>query len=122
MKKIKIKAGNIKVKGELKETSLAEKIFSSLPFSSKANIWGDEIYFEIPVDENVKNGVKDVEKGDIAYWPDGKCMCLFFGQTPISHSGKIIPASEVEVLGKITEGIENLKEVSAGEEIVVEKE
>ncbi len=122
MKKIKIKAGNVEVKGELKETSLAEKIFSSLPFSSKANIWGDEIYFEIPVDEKVKNGVKEVEKGDIAYWPDGKCMCLFFGPTPISHSGKIIPASEVEVLGKITEGIENLKEVSAGEEIVVEKE
>lgn len=122
MKKIKIKAGNVEVKGELKETSLAEKIFSSLPFSSKANIWGDEIYFEIPVDEKVKNGVKEVEKGDIAYWPDGKCMCLFFGPTPISRSGKIIPASEVEVLGKITEGIENLKEVSAGEEIVVEKE
>jgi len=122
MKKIKIKAGNVEVKGELKETSLAEKIFISLPFSSKANIWGDEIYFEIPVDEKVKNGVKEVEKGDIAYWPDGKCMCLFFGPTPISRSGKIIPASEVEVLGKITEGIENLKEVSAGEEIVVEKE
>jgi len=122
MKKIKIKAGNVEVKGELKETSLAEKIFISLPFSSKANIWGDEIYFEIPVDEKVKNGVKKVEKGDIAYWPDGKCMCLFFGPTPISHSGKIIPASEVEVFGKITEGIENLKEVSAGEEIVVEKE
>jgi len=122
MKKIKIKAGEIEIKAELKETPLAEKIFNSLPFSSKVNTWGDEIYFEIPVDEKIENGVKEVEKGDIAYWPEGKCMCLFFGPTPVSHSGKIIPASEVEVFGKITEGIEKLKEVNAGEEIVVEKD
>ena len=122
MKKIKIKAGEIEIKAELKETPLAEKIFNSLPFSSKVNTWGDEIYFEIPVDEKIEDGVKEVEKGDIAYWPEGKCMCLFFGPTPVSHSGKIIPASEVEVFGKITEGIEKLKEVNAGEKIVVEKD
>lgn len=122
MKKIKIKAGNVEVDAKLEETSLAEKIYNSLPISSKVNTWGDEIYFEIPVDEKIENGVKEVEKGDIAYWPDGRCMCLFFGPTPISHSGKIIPASEVEIFGKIIKGIEKLKEVKSGEEIFVEKE
>ncbi|HPP30807.1 MAG TPA: cyclophilin-like fold protein, partial [bacterium] len=68
-KAIVIKAGSVEVKGVLKNTSLAEKIYKALPFNSRARTWGKEIYFEIPVDSAIDEPVEEVEKGDIAYWP-----------------------------------------------------
>ena len=119
MSKIKIKIGEIEIEGEIFETSLGKKIMEKLPFTSKASLWGKEVYFEIPVKEDIEKGQKEVEKGDIAYWPDGHCLCLFFGPTPISSGDKILPASEVEVVGKIKNGIEKLENVRSGEEIEV---
>ncbi|HOV22575.1 MAG TPA: cyclophilin-like fold protein [Candidatus Ratteibacteria bacterium] len=121
MEKIKIKIGNIEVEGEILDTKLGKKIIEKIPFSSKANLWGDEIYFEVDVDEKLEMPVSEVEKGDIGYWPTGKCFCLFFGPTPISYGDKIIPASKVEIVGKITKGIEKLKQVKERDEIIVEK-
>lgn len=120
MNKIKIKIGGIEIEGEIFENNAGKKIVEKLPFSSKASLWGKEVYFPIPVETGIENGKKEVEKGDIAYWPEGKCLCLFFGPTPISSGNKIIPASEVEIVGKITAGIEKLEEVKSGEKIEVQ--
>jgi len=38
---------------------------------------------------------------DVAYWPAGKAICLFFGPTPIGKKGEIKPYSSVNVIGKI---------------------
>ena len=119
MGRVKIKIGEIEIEGEIFETSLGKKIIEKLPFTSKASLWGKEVYFEIPVKEGIEKGQKEVEKGDIAYWPDGHCLCLFFGPTPVSSGDKILPASEVEVVGKIKKGIEKLEDVRSGEEIEV---
>ena len=54
--------------------------------------------FEIAVAEELEDGKKEVERGDIAYWPPGRALCLFWGPTPISSGGRIIPASEVTIL------------------------
>ncbi|HPP30767.1 MAG TPA: cyclophilin-like family protein, partial [bacterium] len=66
--------------------------------------------------------VEEVEKGDIAYWPEGRCLCLFFGPTPISRGEKPIPASAVEVVGKITSDYNELENVRSGDKITVEEE
>lgn len=116
-----IKAGSIVIKGVLRDTSLAEKIYNSIPFTSKARLWGKEIYFEIPVASGIDNPVEEVEKGDIAYWPEGRCLCLFFGPTPISKGESPIPASAVEIVGKITSNYTELEKVCPGEKITVEK-
>ncbi|MCX8081949.1 MAG: cyclophilin-like fold protein [bacterium] len=121
-KKILIKAGSIVVKGIMKDTGLAEKIYNALPFTSKARLWGKEIYFEIPVASGIDEPVEEVEKGDIAYWPEGRCMCLFFGPTPISKGEKPIPASSVEVVGKITSDLNELNKVRSGEKVIIEKD
>ena len=121
MEKIKIKIGEIEIEGEMLDTKLGKKIIEKIPFSSKANLWGDEIYFEVDVDEKLEMPVSEVGKGDIGYWPTGKCLCLFFGPTPISYGDKIIPASKVEIVGKIIKGIEKLKQVKERDEIIVEK-
>jgi len=82
--------------------STVKKLFDSLPFTVGLNLWGDEIYTnESPIIENEENAKPVVELNDVAYWPTGKAICLFFGPTPISKKGEIKPYSPVNVIGKI---------------------
>jgi len=118
---IKIKFEKEEIECEIFETELGKKIYEKLPFNSKARLWGKEIYFEIPLSSGIKNPKNEVEKGDIGYWPEGKCMCLFFGPTPVSKGEKIIPASSVEVIGKIKSDLKILENIKSGERIIVEK-
>ena len=118
--RIVIKIGKNEVEGQMKETPPAKKIYNALPFESRARLWGKEVYFEIPVTSEINSPVNEVERGDIAYWPEGRCLCLFFGPTPISKGEKPIPASEVEVVGKITSDYKELEKVMSGDKITVE--
>ena len=73
-----------------------------LPFTVDLNVWGDEIYTsESPITQPAENAKSLVELNDIAYWPTGKAICLFYGFTPIGKPCEITPASPVNVLGKI---------------------
>ena len=82
--------------------STVKKLFDSLPFTVGLNLWGDEIYTnESPIIENEENAKPVVELNDVAYWPTGKAICLFFGPTTISKKGEIKPYSPVNVIGKI---------------------
>jgi hypothetical protein len=77
-------------------------LLDSLPFSVGINLWGKEIYTdETPVNMTEENAKHLVELNDVAYWPTGKAVCLFYGPTPISKSGEIKPYSPVNVIGKI---------------------
>jgi len=74
----------------------------SLPFTVSLNTWGDEIYpSESPVAQSEENSKEIVDLYDVAYWPTGKAICLFYGSTPIGTSDKITPASPVNIIGKI---------------------
>jgi len=73
-----------------------------LPFSIGINLWGEEIYTnETPIDVPEENAKPIVELNDVAYWPTGKAICLFFGPTPIGNKNEIKPYSPVNVIGKI---------------------
>jgi hypothetical protein len=75
----------------------------SLPFSVSAHIWGEEIYTdESPITQPEENAKDLVELNDVAYWPNGRAICLFFGPTPIGKKGEIKPYSPVNIIGKIT--------------------
>lgn len=100
-KHIKIKAGAIEAKARLNETDTAAKVLKTLPITAGVNIWGDEIYFAIPVSAELENGQETVSLGDIAYWPEGKALCIFFGRTPVSEGDEIRPISAVTVIGQI---------------------
>lgn len=97
----------------------AKAVKLSLPISSKVKTWGDEIYFDTGITAPVVNATTDVNIGDIAYWPDGKAFCIFFGPTPVSSDGKPVPASEVVVIGKADVKPEQLKKVTSGSHILV---
>ena len=75
-----------------------------LPLEVGINVWGEEIYTDkTPMDVDPENSSSLVDRFDVAYWPPGKAICLFFGPTPIGAKGEIRPYSPVNVIGKIKE-------------------
>ncbi len=119
-KKILITIGSIEAEAELNESKTAELIYNSLPIEAKGNFWGDEIYFSIPVKAEPENPKGVVELGDLGYWPPGNAFCIFFGPTPASSGDEIRPASEVNVIGKITGDPKIFKNASLKETIRIE--
>jgi len=122
-RKIFIKIGSLSLPAELNQSPVAEKIWDLLPIRARTSTWGEEIYFRIPLQTQINQPVTEVKKGDIGYWPEGACFCLFFGPTPVSTGEKIIPASPVEIIGKLlAEDWEGLKKVRPNQSVVIEKE
>ena len=119
--KIKITAGSVSQTATLNDSQCARKIWEALPLQASGSTWGDEIYFEIPVACNSENPQETVELGDLGYWLQGSCFCIFFGPTPMSRGNEIRPASAVEVFGKLDGDPKEFKSVGSGEKVVVEK-
>jgi hypothetical protein len=99
----------------------AKAVWEALPIEARANTWGDEIYFGIPVDADPENPREVVELGDIAYWPPGNAFCIFFGRTPASRGDEIRPASAVNVFGKVEGDPKVFKKVRSGERVRIER-
>jgi len=120
--KIKIIIGDLAMEGELNDSATAQKIAKALPITADFNTWGDEIYFTIPVDAKLDDTAREeVEMGDLGYWPTGNAFCIFFGQTPMSKPGKIIPASAVNIIGKVVGDATKFKEVMKENEVILEE-
>ncbi len=120
-REIKITAGRVQVTGELFNTATAEAILEALPIKGQAQRWGGEIYFSIPVSAELEPGARDVlEAGELAYWPTGNALCIFFGKTPASQADEIRAASDVNVFGRISQDPASLHDVENGSEVVVE--
>jgi len=121
MRRIVISAGEVVVTGKLNTTRTADAIWEALPINARANTWGDEIYFSIPVHLGEDDGQEVVELGDLGYWPSGNAFCIFFGPTPASRGDEIRPASAVNVFGHLEDDPLVFKAVRAGTEITIEK-
>ena len=119
--KIAIKIGDLSVNAELNDTLTARKIAEILPLTDSFSTWGEEIYFSIPVTSELDESAKEkVELGDLGYWPAGKAFCIFFGPTPMSGPGEIIPASSVNIVGKVTDDPKKFSKVMSMNEITIE--
>jgi len=122
-KKIKIKAGDVQAGAVLNDSPTAEKIWEALPVEARANTWGDEVYFAIPVKAPLEKTAREVvEVGDLGYWPTGNALCIFFGPTPMSRGKEVRPASAVNLVGRLSGDARIFKKVSAGAKIHIEKE
>ena len=118
---IKITVGELEMEAELNTSPTSKKIAAALPIKSSFDTWGDEIYFTIPVESDLDETAREVvEMGDLGYWPTGKAFCIFFGQTPASQPGKIVPASAVNVIGRVAGDAGRFKEVMDLREIILE--
>ena len=90
-----------------------EAVTKGLPLEGRAALWKQEVYFEIPVKMGEEKAEPTVEKGAIAYWPMGKALCIFYGESQ--------PYSPVNVIGKITNNLGIFENVKSGAKIRVEK-
>ncbi len=97
------------------------QILNLLPIESEVRTWGEEIYFSIPISILEENAKSTVTLGDVAYWPEGQCFCVFFGKTPLTTSlDEIKPASPVNVFGKVLGDLERLKTIESGVKVLLE--
>ena len=106
------------------DSPIADEIYNALPFKSYTNLWGEEIYFSIPVSISMVEDAgarEEVEVGDLAFWPPGSAFCIFFGRTPVSIGNKPRAASAVNVFGKIEGNPDALKKVKPRELVKVKK-
>ena len=118
-KKILIRAGTIEAAAELNDTRTAQTIWETVPIKGRVNLWGDEIYFSIPLSLELEAGQELVNMGELGYWPEDNAFCIFFGPTPVSRGDEIRPASPVTVFGKVISDATVFKKVAAGTEITI---
>lgn len=111
MRKINIFINNLKFDVELNETKIAKAVYNALPIEAEGNFWGNEIYFEIPIKMGNEKPTEDLKVGDLAYWPPGNALCIFYGKTPASINEKPKPASPVTIIGEIKGDLEKLKSI-----------
>jgi len=106
---------------EGKNPKTADAIWNALPIEGRANRWGEEIYFSTTVRASLENAQEIVEVGEIAYWPPGKAVCIFFGRTPASTDDRPRAASAVNVFGKTLGQPSAFNRVRDGDKVVIER-
>jgi len=121
-KKIRILVSDLKVEAELNESKTAQLIWEVLPIEAKANFWGEEIYFAIPVKTGLEAGSREVvSAGELGYWPTGHAFCIFFGPTPASQGNEIRAASAVNIIGKVLTDPKVFLKVKDGAKVTLER-
>ena len=105
-------AAHVSMTAALNDSKTAQELLTALPFKASAQTWGDEVYFETPVRmPEAEDAHAAVPDGTVAYWPPGRALCIFFGQTPYSP---------VNVLGAVDGDENEFAKVQSGETIKLE--
>lgn len=121
MARVQITSGSLRIEAQLDDSPAASRIAQALPIQAVARTWGDEVYFDSGIALKADRTARQVlEVGEIAYWPPGKAICLFFGPTPASESdGKPQAASPVMPVGRILGQAEALRAIKDGDPIAI---
>ena len=120
MARIRFDFGTLPLDAELLDTPTAKAIAAALPITSSALTWGEEVYFDVPVEvRREANARAVVTPGEIAYWPEGPAIALGFGRTPISQGNETRLASPCNIFGKALGDVKTLGKVKAGTKVEV---
>jgi len=111
-RRIRISAGPVTMEAVLNASRTADLVWAALPIRSACMTWGDEIYFDVPVETGGEDAQAKVPSGTIAYWPPGPSFCIFFGQTP---------ASPVNIVGSLDGDPRKFAKVREGDPVRLEK-
>jgi hypothetical protein len=121
IRKIRITSGSVSAEAELNDNPTAQQVWEALPITGRANTWGDEVYFTIPVQADSESDARDdVAIGELGYWPAGSAFCIFFGPTPASTGSAPRAASPVNILGRVLADATVFKAVNAGDPVRIE--
>ncbi|VAW62370.1 hypothetical protein MNBD_GAMMA11-322 [hydrothermal vent metagenome] len=123
--KILISIGKVHIEAQLLDTPTARNIKDALPFASKAQLWGDEIYFETPIMAELEEDARDLVKaGELAFWAEKNCIAIGFGKTPASQpddkAGEIRLATKASIWAHAITDVTLLKTTKASDFIFIE--
>lgn len=123
MPRIRFELGTLTLEADLLDTPTGRLVAATLAkaaLTSSAQTWGEEVYFEVPIDAaREKDARAVVVPGEIAYWPDGRCIAIGFGRTPISRGGETRLASPCNIFAKALSDVKTLAAVKSGAAIKV---
>jgi hypothetical protein len=117
-----VRIGKLQLQLELLDTATTKALLAALPFESRAQTWGEEVYFTTPVRAKLEaDACQVVDPGTVCFWTEGNAIALPFGRTPISSDERPKLASRCNLLGKIVGDPRKLAAVKSGEKITVER-
>ena len=120
MRTIMIEAGGVRIRARLLDTPTADVIWQALPIEGTAQTWGKEVYFATSIRTTPEPDARDVvEPGEIAYRPDGDCIAIGFGPTPVSRNGEIRLASPCNIWAEALDDVTGLSTVYGGEPVSI---
>lgn len=118
--RIRFTFGTLTLDADMLDTATARAIAAALPLSASVMTWGEEVYFEIPVRcAREKEARAVVTAGEIAYWPDGNCIAIGFGRTPISKGDEIRLASPCNIFAAARGDVKTLASIRSGAKVTV---
>jgi uncharacterized protein len=115
MRKLSMTIGDVVIIAKLFETPTADAIWAALPFETKAETWGKEVYFTTPAAASLEPDAKDVvEPGELAYWVEGNAIAIGFGPTPVSRGNEIRLVEPTNIWGRALDDVKQLSKIRAG--------
>ncbi len=106
----------------LKNSPTANKLWSALPLQSEANTWGEEIYFQVPIQADLEpDAMQVVDPGTVCFWVEGQSLAIPFGPTPVSKENECRLITKVNILGQLEGDPQALRFIRERDLICVEK-
>ena len=120
---VRIRIGKLTFEAQFNDSDSARAVIGRMPLSVVMSRWGEKYYGNIG--EDLGQGSADDARavmavGEMAYWPEGNAVSIFFGPTPASTGEAPVAASPVNPIGKVAGDLSPLKPL--GKKVTVELE
>ncbi len=120
-RRLKITIGKLQLLVELFDTPTANVIYGGLPFKSKTQLWGNEVYFSTPVQVSSEADAKeDIKPGELGFWVEANAIAIAFGPPRMYKGKEIRLAAKTNVWGRAVGDVRQFAGVFTDQTVTVE--